>query len=534
MNKVIQARQKVQGFLSDALREGATLDAIQDATSTIVASSDNLQTLDAIIAKSSQGDTLSTIIAKTVSSFPDATQDSIVTALGVASQIAKRVQDENQHFTLDSIENVKGGEVLGSLVAINIMTILSSTLPFVGEIADFVPMQGSKDNVKFQMFTVNPIVKNGMGELEDGEILNSSNAGKAMAFAERDDVQSFVTDTLEYTFDVKKKDGDSDNYPMERGVNEVVINLGNGIFVNDFDAQAMEKTATRTVSVDGVTYTVEFDYDGGKITLKISENIEDGTQLFFSASLSSDKLGEIAGSVGSDLNPTTYVAKPVVINTTVNTLALRQVLQTTGLNLSSNDLMIALAKVGEESKRKKIKATLQFAKPFGAVIDIQGASETTMADRYKHFLVGVEKARADITAKSQITSNVVLVGGSGLVEIFSALSTATNKTNIISDSNNSIRHIGTLNNGYECYYNPLHDTDYPEDEGKHKVFVVGNPADATKRASISGVGLPVLPEDLGFDQTASDKIISLQGKLVVSYNKDKHSRELVRELTVQL
>jgi hypothetical protein len=44
----------------------------------------------------------------------------------------------------------------------------------------------------------------------------------------------------------------------------------------------------------------------------------------------------------------------------------------------------------------------------------------------------------------------------------------------------------------------------------------------------------VLPEDIGFDTEASDKLISLQGKIVISFNKDKHSRELVKELSVKL
>jgi hypothetical protein len=535
MNEVIREREARKNFYVTTIDfDNVQTDNVVNSMNELVASSENLTMLDSVIAKNTET-TLSKIIADTITSTgKGVTADSIDLAIGVANKIAKKwIADKN--VSMDSIENVAGGEILGSLVALNIYSILSTSLPFAGDIADLVPISGNKDNVKFKLFSVSPMVKKGMGELADGDELTPLNVGKTMAMAERTDIQNFATDTLTYTMDVKKKDGDTDNYPMERGVNEVLIGGDYQIELNDFDVSSRETTAKRYAKTDdGVDITVTFDYDGGKITIEYSDNIADGTPQYFSASLSSEKLMEIAGVVASELIDETYVAKPVVINTNVNTLALRQVLQSTGLNLSSNDLLIALSKVAEETKRKKVYYATLFARPFGETIDIDGASETTVAERYKHFLIGVEKARADIVEKSQITSNVVLIGGSGLVDIYSALSTEPNKTNKVMDDNNTIRFLGYLND-IPCYYNPLHDEEHPVDDGKHKVFVVGNPSDPAKKAVISGVGLPVLPEDLGFDNTTtSDKIISLQGKLVVSYNKSKRAKELARELTVKL
>ena len=537
MNEVIKDREARKSFYATAIVD---MDSIQEdglklAVKGTVEASDNLTMLDSAIKSATKTD-LATIITKSIQSAGvKPTLDSIDMAVTTASKIAKKwIADKN--VDMDSVENVAGGEILGSLVALNIYSILSASLPFTGDIADLVPVKGAKDNVKFQLFSVSPMVKKGMGELEDGDELTALNAGKTMAMAERTDIQYFETDNLSYTFNIKKKDSDTTNYPMEKGVNEVLIGGNYQIELNDYDVNSRETTAKRIATTDdGVTITVTFDYEGGKITVDYSDNIEDGTPQYFSASLSSEKLMEIAGVVASELVDETYVAKPVVINTNVNTLALRQVLQSTGLNLSSNDLLIALSKVAEETKRKKIYYSTLFAKPFGETIDIDGASETTVAERYKHFLIGVEKARADIVEKSQITSNVVLIGGSGLVDIYSALSTEPNKTNKVMDDNNTIRFLGYLND-IPCYYNPLHDEEHPvTDDGEHKVFVVGNPSDPAKKVVISGVGLPVLPEDLGFDNTStSDKIISLQGKLVVSYNKSKRAKELARELTVKL
>ena len=508
-------------------------DSVENLAIQIIDTSDALMHLDGIITATTKDESLAGIISKAVQSVESITPDSLDMAFGVASAIAKNYENVD----LDSVGNVAGNEVIGSLVALNIYAVISASLPFSGDIADLVPVQGGKDNSKFQVISAIPVVTTAMGEFAKGDVITPMNSGKSMAFAERVGRQEFVLGTTDYTFNVKKISTDGTNFPMAKGTNEVVvIDAQNGIevFLNDFDVSSAEDFCARQVTAGGIDFKAVFDYAGGEIALTISADITATTPITFIASLESEDLGAISGSVGTQLSENTYVAKPVILNTKVNTLSLRQVLQTTGLNLVSNDLVMALNKISEETKRRKLDYAVQFAYGYGATIDIASADTNTIADRYKLFLIGVEEAKADITAKSQITSNVVLVGGKELVKLYAGLSTDSNVVNIINDDSTSIRYMGTLNGVYQCYYDPMHDTLHPADPVQGaKVFIIGNPADPTKKASISGVGLPILPEDLGFD-AGSNKITSLQGKLVVSYNKDANARELTRWINVKM
>jgi len=518
--------------------ENVELDSVENLSKQIIAGSDKLTHLDSIVqASSGDKEDLASVISKAlISAKTDLTADSIDMAFGVASSIANAYSN----IDLDSIGNVQGSEVIGSLIALNIYAVVSSSIPFAGDIADLVPVQGGKDNTKFQVISAVPVVTEAVGDYSKGDVITPINAGGTMAFTERTGREEFVTDTLSYVFNVKKSSSDANNYPMSKGTNEVVI--GTEVFLNDFDVSSSEDKSVRQVTVpfpDGAgvpadtTFTATFDYQAGTITLDVSANILATTPISFIASLDNDDLGAISGTVGTELSENTYVAKAVVLNTKVNTLALRQVLQTTGLNLTSNDLVMALNKIAEETKRRKVDYATQFAYGYGATIDIGSADTNTIADRYKQFLIAVEEAKADITSKSQITSNVVLVGGKALLKLYAGLSADSNTVNIMNDDSNSIRYMGTLNGVYQCYYDPMHDILHPADPVQgDKVFVIGNPADPTKKASISGVGLPILPEDLGFD-TSSKKITSLQGKLVVSYNKDTNARELARWINVK-
>ena len=515
--------------------DNVELDTIENVSMQIIDSSESLTHLDSIIAMTSNdSENLSSIIGKALmTSGVSVNADTVDMAFGVAGAIAKSYQN----IELDSVGNVQGSEVIGSLVALNIYAVVSASLPFSGDIADLVPVNGGKDNTKFQVISAIPVATTGMGEFSKGDIITPVNAGKSMAFAERVGRQEFVTDTLQYVFETKKISTDSSAYPMEKGTNEVVISDAQNdieVFLNDFDVSSAETTSVRQVTAGGIDFKATFDYANGSITLDISANITATTPITFIASLDSEDLGAISGSVGTKLEENTYVAKPVVLNTKVNTLALRQVLQTTGLNLVSNDLVMALNKIAEETKRRKLDFAIQFAYGYGATIDIASADTNTIADRYKQFLIGVEEAKADIVKNSQITSNVVLVGGKALVKLYAGLSTDSNTVNIVNDDSNSIRYMGTLNGVYPCYYDPNHEVLNPTDPTTgDKIFVIGNPADPTKKASISGVGLPILPEDLGFD-SASNKITSLQGKIVVSYNKDANARELSRWINVKM
>jgi hypothetical protein len=439
-----------------------------------------------------------------------------------------KVADE---VDFDSIGSVQGGEVVASLIKANIYTIISADVPFSGTISDMVAISGGKSNTKFKMLVVEPVVTSANAGFSEGDGINGLNAGDLLAFSTRNQTFSFETDTLTYTFNIKKSNSDTDNYKMSRGTNEVVI--GGSIFIDDFEVSSTENPAKRVITVDNITYTVTFKYADGQIVLEISDNIVAGTKIYMEGALDTSKLSEIVGGISSDIRDYNYIAHPVNLDVKFNIVKARELLQNASLNIATNDMAVALSKISAEIKQAKINKAISLATSFGSVIDIANADESTIADRYKRFLIGVEDARSDISTKSGLTSNIVLVGGSALVRIYSALSTDSAKTNVVTSNENSIRFLGFLNGTIPCYFNPKHDIDYPTTDDKDKVFVVGNPTDPAKKPVVDGIGLPILPDDLGADAD-SNKTTRLSGKVVVSANKDPRARKQVRELTVKL
>jgi len=529
MNKIIQERNDRHEFYRGINFDGVDTDAVAAQLEPLSNSDVNerFAAFDSIFADTEKqisvsgllGDAL--VAAKSRGINIDA--DTIDSAVATVDSILKTVN-------FDSIGGVQGAEIVASFIKLNLYSVLSSEVPFVGDIADLTPISGSKDNVKFEVIGIEPVVTKGMGEIAEGESISALNAGSVFASSERSGTQAFVKDTLEYTFNAKAQANDGTNTAIEKGVNEVVV--GGSIFINDFDVSSSENTATRVAVVGGITYTATFDYAAGTIVLKLSDNIADGTKLLFVAGLSGDELSKISGVIKSDAKGYPYVALTYSIDTQVNTLKLRQMLQATGLNVQSNDLTIALNKTSEEIKFAKINKSLVVAKDFGDTVDLGAADESTLAEKYRHAVVRVDEAREDIATKSGITNRVVLVGGSGMVKLFSGLATEGNKVTKYQGDENSFRLLGTLADGTECYFNPQHDTKYPVADGVHTIFVIGNPSDVTKKAAISGVGLAFMPDDLGKD-IDSNQTTRIMGKIVVSTNKDARARELVRAIKVK-
>jgi hypothetical protein len=532
MNEVISARDERLSFYQSNIN----FDEVtrEEVKSTIASIADEkvaplMAQLDSILSQKEDAISLSDVITDGIMFAKEngvkINPNTLDVAIGVAQEALKRVQ-------LDSIGNVTGGEIVASYIKLNIYSVLSANIPFAGDIADLVPVAGTKNNTKFKVYSVEPVVGKAMGEMTEGETINGLTSGDTFAILERHETQVADGSATSFTFNLKAKEGDATNAKMERGVNECVV--AGVTFIEDYDVSAKENPAKRVIAVDGNTYTVTFDYNAGTIKLDTTTALASGTKIYFEGSISTDELGSGTGSIKSEIVDYNYIAIPVSIDVVVNALKLRQVLQSVGLNLQANDLTLALMKIAEEVKQLKIKKALALSKDYGNGVDLSTATENTIAGRYKEFLIEVDSAKADIVEKSGLTSNIVLVGGKGLVRLFSGLSTDEAKTNSITSDETSVRFLGYLNGNIPCIYNPKHDTEYPTNgDGYESIFVIGNPVNPTQKVVISGVGLPILPnDDIGADAN-SNKTVRMMGKLVVSSNKDQRTRELVRRLKVK-
>lgn len=534
-NTIIDEREARHSFISQCVNfDSITPDAVSTAVAGLrqatsgsaLTQFDSINTFDDALDANvtlSMDDVIANSIVFAQQNGVKLTVDKIDTAIVAAEKVARR-------FQADSIGDVAGAEVVATYIKANILTILGADVPFAGNISDATPANSGKNNTKFQILSVEPIVSGAMGDLSKGDFITPLNAGGVFSSLERVMEKLFVTDTLTYTYDVKKVDSDTENYAMERGVNQLIV-AGN-IFFDDFNVTSRETTATRSLTADGIDYKVEFKYDDGQIVLTVSDNIADGTKMVAMASLNADKLSEVSGSVESDIVSNIYTAITFSQDVKINSLKLRQVLQSTGISLMSNDLNVALTKISEEIKAKKIAKGLMWATDFGEVVDVASADEDTISEKNKHALIRIEEARNDIAIKSGLTSNIVLFGGAGILKLFTALSTDASKTNVVITNETSIRFLGYINGTIPCYYNPTHDIDYPADDTTHSMFVIGVPAEHTKRIVVSGVGLPIIPDDLGTNQD-SDKVTRLLGKIVVDANRDARSLKLARKIQVK-
>lgn len=529
---VVLGREARKGFYLELLGAGTKVDEVHALVSEAIGAGEHLTTLDSIMGvddkdRSVLASTISAILVASQEDGRGLTVDAIDSAFSAIDQIAQ----------MDAVQGMEGGEILGSLVALNIYGILSASIDGIaGNIGDLSPVAGATENTKFQVLSMHPMVTKGMGDFVDGDYINPVNASGAMAFSERRETQASVNLTTVYTFNLKKLAGDAGNYPMERGTNDIVVSLSTGdVFVNDYNADPKEAVHTSIITDGGVTFKGEFDYANGTIVMTFGANQGADVPINFTASLSSANLGEISGEVGNEIVAHSYVASAVALNVSASMLDIRQVLQSGRINLISSGLAVAMQKIASESQGMQIDRASELATTFGTVVDLTASSgyANTM-EQYKKFMIRVEEASADIVLKSQLTSSIALVGGTALVNIMNASSNNTDgRTITVKDDNNTFRKIGVTANGYPAYYDPRHDIKHPETGGVNKVFVIGTPSDPSKRAVLTGVGLPIMPVDLKIDAN-SKQVISLQGKTVVKANKDKNSRQLVRVIEVKV
>ncbi len=439
-----------------------------------------------------------------------------------------------ENADLDSINDASGAIILASFIKLNIFQILSASIPFTGDVSGIESTGGSGS--KFQIVTITPVVTRAMGDLEVDDCIDGSNSGSTFAFTERTSVMVAVNGATPasptvYTFNLRAKNKDANNAKMERGVNSVTIGV---LEIQDFDITTNEAIGKRQVTHNGITYDVSFNYNAGTIVLTLSKDIAVGTKIYFSSALSAKALGDATGVIGSEAIPNIYIGKAVAIDTSTNTLQTREMQKVLGYDSNSTELMMAMSKISEEAKANKLRLVHQMATPYGITIDIASATENTITARYKRVLVEIEKARTEITTQTGLTSNIVIVGGIGLVEVYASLSSNEGKTGVINQgSETGFRKLGVLNDNIEVYFDPNYDATHPVVNGVHTFSVIGNPSDSTRRAVISGVGVPLMPVDLGTDSN-SNKKTRIEGKLVISANKAEASKRLVRQLSVKL
>jgi len=526
-NPIIEARESVIGIVADGLQnKEVTRDSIAQIVNGIIPVNEKLTQLDGIVADALGEEKvagLGGVIADTIMSFTDKVTPKLVyDALVVAQKTMDAIVEK------DGVEALAGSEIVANLVKLNIYTMLGADIPFAGDFADMVK-DSSANGLRYKMYSVDGVVAKTIGELKEGDYINGITAGAVFALTEREETQKFVTDTLTYTFNLKVAPTDSSNYPMQKAVNEVYID---GVEFNDFGATSTNSIFKAVGEVQGVEVVVTFDYGAGTIKVEFASNITDGTPIAFKGVLDNSKPSEVFGVIKSDIKDATYPAIPIGVNIQTQSLKAREILVATGLNIQSNDAVLAYSKISEEVKFAKIKKAEILAKDYGDALDLTTQTESTVAERYKHFTMLVDSAQGDILAKSGISGQAVVKGGSAVRKIFSGLK-GVPYTRAFDVKENTIQVLGEVD-GTLFMYDPTHDIRYPKDSnGYDVVFVINNPADVGKKPVISGVGLPIVPDDLGSDANAN-KTIMVSGEIPISPNKDPRAREQVRKLKVKV
>ena len=524
--------------------EAVTLDTVI-SSATHDAENENLVALDTILAQDENGADLSAILVGGVehaqSQGVRVSADAIDLSIATASMLA-----DGNLVSMDGINSVDGSGVVATATAFNQYIILNSNIAGLdGNIGDMEAIRnGDKSNIKFKLYSFNPEVTNGMGDLADNTILTPKNVSLPMAFATRDLVTAKEDLVLTYTFDIKAKSGGA-NYAIGRGVSELIIG-DTGIALNDYEVAMQETNPKRTITLaNGKQVTMTVNYTAGTIVVVLEDNLtlDNGTKLYVSTSLSAEKIGEIRGYAGSNIQDFTYVAHPVTIGTKANMMDIRQVQQQVKHALLPVGLQVAGQKIASELIAKKIDFATKFATQSGTPIDLttnRGLASTNEA--YKLLPVGIDSASVEILEESMLTDKVMVVGGKGLVHAFGMLAKNTDGLNVRDTNNaNTFKFLGYLDGKYPAYYDPRYDDKYPlvDETGVvhatpannvyQTLHVVGTPSDPAKRAVITGVGLPIIPVDLKINDNSEQKI-ALEGKMIVDANKDPHARKLAKTI----
>ena len=543
----VKNREMRLGGLTIAMggaNEAITLDAVI-GQATHDEGNKGLVSLDGILSQDEKGVDLAGILVAGVTQAQSQGVQVSADAIDLSIATANMIADSNL-VTMDGINSVDGSGVIATATAFNQYVILNSNINGLdGNIGDMEAMKnGDKNNIKFKVYSFNPEVTNGMGDIGDNTILTPANVSLPMAFATREFTAVKTTAVLSYVLDVKAKVGDGANYPIGRGVTELIIG-DTGIALNDYEVSTQETIPKRQITVDGKQITLEVNYALGTVTVTLEDDatLVDGTKLYVSTSLSADTISEIRGYAGSNIQDFTYVAHPVVIGTKATMMDIRQVQQQVNHALLPVGLQVAGQKIASELIAQKIDKATKFSTQSGTPLDLtvnRGLATTNEA--YKLLTVAIDRASVEILEESMLTDNVLVLGGKNLVDAFGMLAKNTDGLTV-RDTNkaNTFKFLGYLDGKYPAYYDPRHDAKYPlvdvdgaiNGDPALNVYstlqVVGTPADPAKRAVITGVGLPIIPVDLKINDDSEQKI-SLEGKMIVDSNKDSHARKLCKSL----
>ena len=267
------ARLKALAVADSGVNEGMTLDTI---LSSVTHDEENkgMVVLDGIMAQDEKGSDLSDILLAGIthakSQGVNVGMDAIDLSIAAVGMIA-----DSALVTMDGINTIDGSGVVATAVAFNQYVILNSNINGLdGNIGDMEAIKdGSKDNIKFKVFSFNPEITDGMGDIGDNTVLTPQNVSLPMAFATRDLEMVGTRGVISYVFDIKAKSTDAGNYPIGRGETELVIG-STGIRLNDYEVSTQEKKPKRTITMPNdkqVTLTV--DYALGKVTVDLEDNV---------------------------------------------------------------------------------------------------------------------------------------------------------------------------------------------------------------------------------------------------------------------
>ena len=463
------------------------------------------------------------------------------------AMIATTANVAEKGVTMDGVNSVAGSGILASFTAMHQYIIKNSQIGgLVGHISE-LSTEKAGNALKATVFSLIPHVTKGMGGLEDGDTLTPLNFTKPMILSKRMGVLVVEDGVPDYTFNVKAKDSDTGNFAVEHGVTSVILG-DTGLELDDYESKPQETAPVREITVNGNQVKMTVNKAAGTVSVIVpAGTFNAGTKLIVETAVSSKEKSKIRGSLGFEIQEHKYMATTTTGSAKIDVLDSRTVQKQLAFGLLAGGLSLVAQKKIAEIQGFALSMASKFASTVGTPINLDtSVGLATTAEAYKKLPTAIDVASVSILEESQITDNVIVVGGTGSVEAYNMLAKNTDGLNVRDTNNaNGIKFLGFLDAKYKTFYNPTHDTENPlvdetgavnSDATKnvyHTLYVYGTPAQPDRSLVLYSSPLPSLPVDFKIDKDSA-KEVALEGKDILSVNKDPQVRKMARKILFKM
>lgn len=456
-----------------------------------------------------------------------------VSSVGVADALISNMVSVDS-TNLDAVGGIRGAEMTVKYAILNANVIRSAKgFPAIGVVSDFTKANRSALGTQWEVYTQSAVVVDGKGDIPDGDEITTENVFTEITSLARRKRERVEAGTLDYTFDVKIKSTDTENYQIRKG--HTTVDIGS---ISFSDSQVSSKQSfwsqTKMVSdADNITFKVDYTAGIVSLTLSSADAMEEGTAIVYCSSLDSAKLSDSRSLLSTEIDSSTYL--PQIVNTGVkeSLVDIEETRANLGMGLLPTSLEACAGKI--EAELLGVACTeIPFIAEEYSRIDISEDTSLMKVDKYRLVINEINKCSAQIAKETGIAGagRVLLLGGSFLYDLFN-LSSNTSSVQANSNDDNAFVKIGDTVGVFETYYYPKYDEENPIEEEYENFTVIGLPIDERKSVFLTGVVIPIKPLIDRVVDTDLHSITPITGQLINSLNKDPKSRKLAKKIFVK-